>query len=114
MKSIVYGDGFVGMSDAIYITLVSIGIVFLVLLLICLFVFCMKFIPQEKQEKQAVKEVQKIVQPQAVGKEEVSEPAGSINYEDENVRLAMMVASMEAAQEEDNAWIRVRSVREIV
>lgn len=112
MKSIVYGDRFVGLSDAFYITLVSIGIVFLVLILICLFVSCMKFIPKAKE---AVEETKKIQKPQIeTNSVRSEEKAEKINYEDENIRLVIMVASMEAAQEDENAWIRVRSVREIV
>ena len=44
----------------------------------------------------------------------MEEEKQEINYEDEKIRLALMVASMEAAAEEENAWIKIRSVKEIV
>lgn len=120
MKSIVFGDSFVGLSDAIYITLVSIGIVFSVLILICFFVSCMKYIPKAKEEGKDMKKsgsapvAAKAPVAKVETKSEVVESQQVINYEDEKVRLAIMVASMEAAQEDENAWIRVRSVREII
>ena len=46
----------------------------------------------------------------AKGSCEIVQP---IDYEDEFVRLAIMVASMEAAAEDENAYIRVRCVRKI-
>lgn len=116
MNSIIFGDRFVSVSDSLYITVVSMAIVFSVLVLICLFVSCMKYIPQEKQEKKEGKKATgkaNSVAPKVVAtpREEKKE---MIHYEDENVRLAIMVASMEAAAEDENACIKIRSVREIV
>ncbi len=111
MNSIIFGDRFVSFSDSLYITVVSMSIVFSALVLICFFVSCMKYIPQEKVvEKISTKkrETTKVV-PQTM-KEEKQE----INYEDENIRLALMVASMEAAAEDENAYIKIRSIKEIV
>ncbi|HEY4532997.1 MAG TPA: OadG family protein [Fusobacterium sp.] len=110
MNNIIFGDRFVSVSDSLYITAISMSIVFSVLVLICFFVACMKYIPQAKAVKNtAVKEVQKPTRiPEQAGNEQ------EINYEDENIRLALMVASMEAVAEEENAWIKIRSVREII
>ena len=49
MNSIIFGDKFVSFSDSLYITVISMSIVFSVLVLICFFVACMKYIPQEKE-----------------------------------------------------------------
>lgn len=116
MKSIVFGDNFVSFSDSLYITVVSMSIVFFVLILICFFVSCMKFIPQGEEktvEKSKKKETATVAAPKA-NTVETAAALTNINYEDERVRLAIMVASMEAAAENENAYIRVRSVREIV
>ena len=47
MNSIIFGDKFVSFSDSLYITVISMSIVFSVLVLICFFVACMKYIPQD-------------------------------------------------------------------
>lgn len=111
MNSIIFGDKFVNFSDSLYITVISMSIVFSVLVLICFFVACMKYIPQEKEtEKISTKKAKtSTILPQ-----KMEEEKQEINYEDEKIRMALMVASMEAAAEEENAWIKIRSVKEIV
>ena len=111
MNSIIFGDKFVSFSDSLYITVISMSIVFSVLVLICFFVACMKYIPQEKETEKISKKKAKT---STILPQKMEEEKQEINYEDEKIRLALMVASMEAAAEEENAWIKIRSVKEIV
>lgn len=117
MKSIIFGDHPVSFLDSIYITVVSMTIVFAVLVIISVVLYFMKYIPSD--EKEAKGKEQKnaggsspanTVLQSAQGSIETSQ---KIDYEDEFVRLAIMVASMEAAAEDENAYIRVRSVKQI-
>lgn len=112
MKSIIFGNNPVSLTDSLYITLVSMAIVFGVLIIISLVLNLMKYIPEDKKMdgKKALKKQKSTVDS---NKTVPNEAKAVINYQDEKVRLAIMVASMEAAAEDENAYIRVRSVKEI-
>lgn len=104
MKSIIFGKSTpVSLVDSLYITIVSLSMVFFILILISMLLYLLKYLPQEKQniKKEQVKEVKNNTR---IKPEDVK---------DEKMRIALMVASIECAKENENAFIRVKSIREI-
>ncbi|MGF7109177.1 OadG family protein [Treponema pedis] len=103
MKGFLTENGYIGITEAVYITSVSMAVVFVVLILISLIVSFMKYIPKEKtvSDKKLKKET------------DTNTGKHRINYGDEKIRVAAAVAAMEAAGEKDGAVIHIRSVKEL-
>ena len=106
MNSSIFGNSVISLGDSIFITVVSMGIVFFILVLISAILSAFKFIPAEK--KVEVAETKKSVAAPVV--ENRFRPE---DIKDENMLVAMMVASIEASKNNENAYIRVKSIKEL-
>lgn len=126
MKSIIFGDAPVSIMDALFITVVCMLIVFSVLLLISYSLNLLKLFnpkeeskdgqnkPNQRQDsKQAVNTNASGATSTASSTNNVSARQSNVDYNDFNVRLAIFVASIAAAEEFGHDNIKIRSVREI-
>ena len=120
MKSILFGNSAVSIGDAVYITVVSMLIVFFILFLISFVLSFFKYFPNSEQINQNT--VNKKINDsrtfqnseKADSKRTANEKKFSIEkIKDETMMAAMMVALIEAAGENENCFIRVKNVREI-
>ncbi|MFV0440011.1 MAG: OadG family transporter subunit [Lachnospirales bacterium] len=102
---------YITVGDALLVTAISITIVFFILLLIALAIYCFKFIPKEE-----VKAVAKKVAPKTANSNTVAN-VSKVDLEevakDENKVVAMLVATMEANTEETDKKYKVVSIREV-
>ncbi len=118
---ILFGNSPITLLDSLFITVVSMAIVFFVLILISFILSLFKYIPSKEEP--------------GTSKKQVNKPAANISgagnqgsfgkdlYEgrkmtpedikDEKMLAAISVAVIEAAGETENAYIRVRSIKEI-
>lgn len=110
--NIIYGNNHVGFGDAIFISIVSMAIVFLVLILISFLLSLLKFIPTEKNT--VSKENKKTVVTTSVSqtKKQVKKISAE-DIKDDRMLAAVAVAVMEAAGNTPNAYIRVKSIKEL-
>ena len=110
--NIMYGNNHVGFGDAIFISIVSMAIVFLVLILISFLLSLLKFIPTEKNT--VSKENKKTVVTPSVSqtKKQVKKIIAE-DIKDDRMLAAVAVAVMEAAGNTPNAYIRVKSIKEL-
>lgn len=110
--NIMYGNNHVGFGDAIFISIVSMAIVFLVLILISFLLSLLKFIPTEKNT--VSKENKKTVVTTSVSqtKKQVKKISAE-DIKDDRMLAAVAVAVMEAAGNTPNAYIRVKSIKEL-
>lgn len=107
MKSIIFGNSEVTILDSLYITVVSLFIVFFILVLISFILSLFKYIPKENKNESinnnvsssTTKENKKIFRAEDI--------------KDEKMRIAVMVATMEATKENENSNIRIINVREL-
>lgn len=100
--------GILSLGDSLFITVIAMTIVFFILILIASILGLFKYIPQEKvlANNNLTKE----------NNSEISNETKKFNpddIKDENMIVAMLVASIEAANEDENAYIRVRNIKEI-
>lgn len=110
--NIMYGNNHVGFGDAIFISIVSMAIVFLVLILISFLLSLLKFIPTEK--KTVSKENKKtVVTPSVNQTEKQVKKISAEDIKDDRMLAAVAVAVMEAAGNTPNAYIRVKSIKEL-
>jgi len=117
--NIMYGNNHVGFGDAIFISTVSMAIVFLVLILISFLLSLLKFIPTEKNT--VSKENKKTVVTPSVSQTEKSvsqtekqvKKISAEDIKDDRMLAAVAVAVMEAAGNTPNAYIRVKSIKEL-
>lgn len=110
--NIMYGNNHVGFGDAIFISIVSMAIVFLVLILISFLLSLLKFIPTEK--KTVSKENKKTVVTPSVNQiEKQVKKISAEDIKDDRMLAAVAVAVMEAAGNTPNAYIRVKSIKEL-
>lgn len=110
--NIMYGNNHVGFGDAIFISIVSMAIVFLVLILISFLLSLLKFIPTEK--KTVSKENKKTVATPSVSQTEKQvKKISAEDIKDDRMLAAVAVAVMEAAGNTPNAYIRVKSIKEL-
>lgn len=110
--NIMYGNNHVGFGDAIFISIVSMAIVFLVLILISFLLSLLKFIPTEK--KTVSKENKKTVVTLSVNQTEKQvKKISAEDIKDDRMLAAVAVAVMEAAGNTPNAYIRVKSIKEL-
>ena len=110
--NIMYGNNHVGFGDAIFITIVSMAIVFLVLSLISFLLSLLKFIPTEKNT--VSKENKKtVVTPSVSQTKKQVKKISAEDIKDDRMLAAVAVAVMEAAGNTPNAYIRVKSIKEL-
>lgn len=110
--NIMYGNNHVGFGDAIFISIVSIAIVFLVLILISFLLSLLKFIPTEKNT--VSKENKKtVVTPSVSQTKKQVKKISAEDIKDDRMLAAVAVAVMEAAGNTPNAYIRVKSIKEL-
>ena len=110
--NIMYGNNHVGFGDTIFISIVSMAIVFLVLILISFLLSLLKFIPTEK--KTVSKENKKtVVTPSVNQTEKQVKKISAEDIKDDRMLAAVAVAVMEAAGNTPNAYIRVKSIKEL-
>lgn len=103
---IIYGSSSITLTEALFVTAISMTIVFLVLILISFILSLFKYIPSEKEVK---KQQPVVVKPAEENKKKMSPE----DIKDEKMLAAVTVAVIEAAGEDDNAYVRVKSIREI-
>lgn len=110
--NIMYGNNHVGFGDAIFISIVSMAIVFLVLILISFLLSLLKFIPTEKNT--VSKENKKtVVTPSVSQTKKQIKKISAEDIKDDRMLAAVAVAVMEAAGNTPNAYIRVKSIKEL-
>ena len=107
---IIYGDSPISLGDSLWITIISMLIVFLVLVLISFILSFLKYVPSEKKEVKIEKS--SLEDNPAVSLRE-SRKLKPEDIKDDKMLAAVIVAVMEAAGEIENAYIRVKSIREI-
>lgn len=100
--------GTLSLGDSLFITVIAMAIVFFILILIASILGLFKYIPQEEivTKNNEVKENN----PKDAIKNKKFNPD---EIKDENMIIAMLVASIDAANEDENAYIRVRNIKEI-
>lgn len=110
--NIMYGNNHVGFGDAIFISIVSMAIVFLVLILISFLLSLLKFIPTEKNT--VSKENKKtVVTPSVSQTKKQVKKISAEDIKDDRMLAAVAVAVMEAAGNTPNVYIRVKSIKEL-
>ena len=110
--NIMYGNNHVGFGDAIFISIVSMAIVFLVLILISFLLSLLKFIPTEKNT--VSKENKKtVVTPSVSQTKKQVKKISAEDSKDDRMLAAVAVGVMEAAGKTPNAYIRVKSIKEL-
>lgn len=110
--NIMYGNNHVGFGDAIFISIVSMAIVFLVLILISFLLSLLKFIPTGK--KTVSKENKKtVVTPSVSQTKKQVKKISAEDIKDDRMLAAVAVAVIEAAGNTPNAYIRVKSIKEL-
>ena len=115
MKSILFGNSAVTFSDAIYITVVSMLIVFFILFLISFVLSFFKYF-SVYEEKNADIENKKRNDSKILEKQQKLDSEQKFNMEkikDETMLAAMMAALIEAAGDNKDSRIRIKNIREI-
>ena len=110
---ILYGNSPITFGDSLWITIVSMAIVFLVLILISSILSLLKYLPAGKGKKENKKNINK----SGVSNSSVSlaenKKIKPEDIKDDRMLAAVTVAVIDAAGETENAYIRVKSIREI-
>ena len=115
MKSILFGNSAVTFADAIYITVVSMLIVFFILFLISFVLSFFKYF-SAYEEKNVDIENKKRNDSKILEKQQKLDSEQKFNMEkikDETMLAAMMAALIEAAGDNKDSRIRIKNVREI-
>lgn len=115
MKSILFGNSAVTFADAIYITVVSMLIVFFILFLISFVLSFFKYF-SVYEEKNADIENKKRNDSKILEKQQKVDSEQKFNMEkikDETMLAAMMAALIEAAGDNKDSRIRIKNIREI-
>ena len=115
MKSILFGNSAVTFADAIYITVVSMLIVFFILFLISFVLSFFKYF-SAYEEKNADIEHKKRNDSKILEKQQKLDSEQKFNMEkikDETMLAAMMAALIEAAGDNKDSRIRIKNIREI-
>lgn len=121
MKSILFGNSFVSFKDAIYITIVSMAIVFFILLLISFILSFFKYFSSKNDENniQINKKLNKhneILENLDEFDKKKNEKYKKFNMEkikDETMLAALMAALIDASEDNENCYIKVRNIKEI-
>ncbi|WP_071124149.1 OadG family protein [Leptotrichia massiliensis] len=120
MKSILFGNSAVSIGDAIYITIISMSIVFFILFLISFVLSFFKYFSNSEELKQDIinkkRNDNQIVQNSKKSDLKTIDNEKKFSMEkikDETMMAAMMAALIEAAGDNENCYIRVKNIREI-
>ena len=121
MKSILFGNLVVSFKDAIYITIVSMAIVFFILLLISFVLSFFKYFSSKNDENniQINKKLNKhneILENLDEFDKKKNEKYKKFNMEkikDETMLAALMAALIDASEDNENCYIKVRNIKEI-
>lgn len=121
MKSILFGNSVVSFKDAIYITIVSMAIVFFILLLISFVLSFFKYFSSknDKNNIQINKKLNKhneILENLDEFDKKENEKYKKFNMEkikDETMLAALMAALIDASEDNENCYIKVRNIKEI-
>lgn len=121
MKSILFGNSVVSFKDAIYITIVSMAIVFFILLLISFVLSFFKYFSSKNDENniQINKKLNKhneILENLDEFDKKKNEKYKKFNMEkikDETMLAALMAALIDASENNENCYIKVRNIKEI-
>ena len=115
MKSILFGNSAVTFADAIYITVVSMLIVYFILFLISFVLSFFKYF-SAYEEKNVDIENKKRNDGKILEKQQKLDSEQKFNMEkikDETMLAAMMAALIEAAGDNKDSRIRIKNIREI-
>ena len=107
MKSIIFGSSPVGFWDSIYISVVSMLIVFFVLIFISYILSLLKYLPQEQEKRE--ERIEKITDLNHLPQKKIS----AEDIKDEKILAAVSVALIEAAGDNPDSYIKLISVREL-
>ena len=121
MKSILFGNSAVTFADAIYITVVSMLIVFFILFLISFVLSFFKYFSSknDKNNIQINKKLNKhneILENLDEFDKKKNEKYKKFNMEkikDETMLAALMAALIDASEDNENCYIKVRNIKEI-
>lgn len=121
MKSILFGNSVVSFKNAIYITIVSMAIVFFILLLISFVLSFFKYFSSknDKNNIQINKKLNKhneILENLDEFDKKKNEKYKKFNMEkikDETMLAALMAALIDASEDNENCYIKVRNIKEI-
>ncbi len=109
---ILFGDSPITMVDSLFITIVSMVIVFFVLLIISFILSLFKYIPS-KEEPVKVEKMGADMLSDATMSSVKGKRLGPEEIKDEKMLVALLVSAIEAAGENQDAYIRVKSIIEI-
>ena len=120
MKSILFGNSVVSFKDAIYITIVSMAIVFFILLLISFVLSFFKYFSSKNENniqinKKLNKHLENLDELNELDKKK-NEKYKKFNMEkikDETMLAALMAALIDASEDNENCYIKVRNIKEI-
>ena len=107
---IIYGDSPITFGDSLVITVVSMLTVFLVLILISFILSLLKYLPSEKKVTENKKDAFSVSSENSASE---GKKIGPEDIKDEKMLAAVAAAVIDAAGEIDNAYIKVRSIREV-
>lgn len=121
MKSILFGNSVVSFKDAIYITIVSMAIVFFILLLISFVLSFFKYFSSKNdknniQINKKLNKHNKILENLDEFDKKKNEKYKKFNMEkikDETMLAALMAALIDASEDNENCYIKVRNIKEI-
>lgn len=121
MKSILFGNSVVSFKDAIYITIVSMAIVFFILLLISFVLSFFKYFSSKNDENniqinKKLNKHNKILENLDEFDKKKNEKYKKFNMEkikDETMLAALMAALIDASEDNENCYIKVRNIKEI-
>lgn len=121
MKSILFGNSVVSFKDAIYITIVSMAIVFFILLLISFVLSFFKYFSSKNdknniQINKKLNKHNKILENLDEFDKKENEKYKKFNMEkikDETMLAALMAALIDASEDNENCYIKVRNIKEI-
>lgn len=121
MKSILFGNSVVSFKDAIYITIVSMAIVFFILLLISFVLSFFKYF-SSKNDKNNITINKKLNKHNEIlenldefdkKKNEKYKKFNMEKIKDETMLAALMAALIDASEDNENCYIKVRNIKEI-
>lgn len=121
MKDIIFGDSVVTLTDSLYITAVSMAIVFTILLLISMSLSLLKIFSKfggVEKENEKKKKNNKLVEEKVKNQIETAKDSYEIenikyNLNNEGVRLAIITACIHAEEEFGHDNIKINYVREV-
>jgi len=112
MKSILFGSSAVTFADAIYITIVSMLVVFFILFLISFVLSFFKYFTNYEVKNGDIQN-KEIKDNKILEKSDKKQKFNMEKIKDETMLAAMMAALIEAAGDNKDSRIRIKNIREI-